>query len=256
MHYAYLIIIVLILIFLFYICYAYYYDKNLKYISLYMDKTYQKNKSKINHVPKIIIQTYHDKSKIPSKVYHNIKKYAPEYEHIIYDDKECIEFLKENYNDLVVNRFKSFKEGAHKADLFRYCYLYKFGGIYLDIKINLIKPLSKIFTDNKLYTVSSIFKGTIFQGIICTPPNNPIFKVLINKILNTSNFVLKLNYLTFTSHFYTEIMKHSKKDYKLFKEICNNNINQDLDYDRYGRKCAIYDKNERIFNTRYSDYPW
>uniref|UniRef100_A0A6C0DZ43 Uncharacterized protein n=1 Tax=viral metagenome TaxID=1070528 RepID=A0A6C0DZ43_9ZZZZ len=29
-------------------------------------------------IPKIIFQTYHDKSKIPQKVYDNIKKYAPD----------------------------------------------------------------------------------------------------------------------------------------------------------------------------------
>ena len=37
-------------------------------------------------IPKVIVSTYHDKSKIPSKVYENIKQYAPNYKHIIYND--------------------------------------------------------------------------------------------------------------------------------------------------------------------------
>ena len=48
-----------------------------------------KNKSSI---PKVIISTYHDKTKIPSKVYENINQYAPDYKHIIYDDNEVVLF--------------------------------------------------------------------------------------------------------------------------------------------------------------------
>ena len=55
-----------------------------------------------------IIQTYFDKSKIPKKVYDNIKKYAPEYNHIIYDDDDCINFLEKYYSKKIVDRFKFF----------------------------------------------------------------------------------------------------------------------------------------------------
>ena len=44
----------------------------------------------------------------------------------------------------------------------------------------------------------------------------------------------------------------------LFREFCNTELTKDIKYtDRYGHRCAIYDSNNnRIFETRYHDYPW
>ena len=124
-------------------------------------------------IPKVIIQTYHDKSKIPQKVYENIKKYAPNYKHIVFDDSQCIKFLKIYYGNKYVEKFNSFEKGAHKADLFRYCYLYKFGGIYIDIKTELVKNLDSIIQKNfNFYSVLSKNKNTVYQGIIITYKNN------------------------------------------------------------------------------------
>ena len=268
----YLILFVLV----FYGLYGVYYQKLLSNVTEKNKKLYLKNHSKIKETPRIIMQTYWDKSLIPQKVYDGIKKYCPKYKHIVYDDKDCIQFLQKNYGEEIVDKFNSMKNGAHKADLFRYCWLYKMGGVYLDIKIVLIKNIDEIFKDKtKLYTVlSSITNenkflsnitntGSVFQGIISTPPNNPIFKTLINKIIITSNYKLMFNYMLFTSHFFTEVNKtridqENFKNGYLFQEVCNGEINEDIkDRDKYGLKCAIYDKkDQRMFITRYSDYPW
>ena len=164
-------------------------------------------------IPKVIIQTYNNKSKIKNNVYENIKKYAPEY-------KECIEFLHRfditfkniktsNFN--IVDQFKSFKQGAHKADLFRYCYLYQYGGIYLDIKTELIKPLKNIFTqENTLYTVLSIITNSVYQGIIAVYPRNYMIGCLINQCIYSSRIKLIMNYQLFTKFFYKCISKDIK----------------------------------------------
>ena len=216
-----------------------------------------------------IIQTYFDKSKIPNKVYDNIKKYAPEYNHIIYDNDECIKFLKTYYTKKIVNRFKNLKKGAHKADLFRYCYLYIYGGLYLDIKTVLIKPISDIFTNKDIiYTVLSMTKyPSIYQGIIYTPPNKNIFKKLIYKIMNTDDEKLKEDYLLITKQFYHTVKKIIKRkklkvglnenkyylfiEKKLDKSHCENKL------DRYNLCTFIFNEdNEKVFKTRYNDFPW
>ena len=121
-----------------------------------------------NEIPKIIVSTYYDKNKIPQKVYDNIKEYAPNYKFKIYDDQEIALFLKKYYGKDVLNTFLTLHRGAHKADLFRYCYLYIYGGIYLDIKTKLIKNIDDIFNKPNVnfYTVLSMHKPTIYQGII------------------------------------------------------------------------------------------
>ena len=64
---------------------------------------------------------------------------------------------------------------------FRYCYLYKFGGVYLDIKTELIMNIDDIFYKNniELYTVMNKTNKSIYQGIIASKPNNPLFRKLM-----------------------------------------------------------------------------
>jgi mannosyltransferase OCH1-like enzyme len=222
-------------------------------------------------IPKVIHQTYHDKSKIPQKVYDNIQKYAPEYKHIIYNDQECINFLRTQYTQVHVDAFNSFKEGAHKADFFRYCLLYKLGGVYLDIKTELMQPLSTLFIDNYLYTVIAMDNISIYQGIIATPPKNPIFIELIDFMLNESKHPVE-DRLIFTKDFYNEILQHIKEsklsqgyieniengpDYFLFQEKkypaseCYDGI------DRHNVCVYVTDVHgSKVIKTRYSDYPW
>jgi mannosyltransferase OCH1-like enzyme len=241
-----------------------------KMSNILKENIYVKN-IKINpNYKKTIIQTYFDKSKIPQKVYNNINEYAPDYKHIIFDDKDCINFLEKYYSKEIVNRFNTLKKGAHKADLFRYCYLYINGGLYLDIKTILIKPVSEIFTNkNFIYSVISASDNkSIYQGIIYTPPHQEIFKVLIYKLVNTSNLKLHLDYLAVTKQFYQSIESEgnnsekikvglNKNKYYLFiekildKSHCFNKL------DRYNKCSFIFDKNnEKIFKTRYNNFPW
>jgi len=222
-------------------------------------------------IPKIIISTIHDKNLIPQKVYDNIKEFAPNYKYIIYDDNQIIDFFKRYYGENVLKTFQCLG-GAHKADLFRYCYLYIYGGVYLDIKTKLIKKLDDVFNkkDVQFYTCLSWFKGTIYQGIIATKPKNPIFLNLIDYIIKIEKPVKR--YFSFTRDFYKNVKILYKKNYLyngfykdplnkfnlyLFTEICSRDPTKCEDgLDRYNKCCHIYDNNEKVIKVRYSDYPW
>jgi len=226
------------------------------------------------NIPKIITSTYHKKNKIPDKVYQNIKKYAPNYQHQVFDDREINIFLKKNYDENVLLCFNQLK-GAHKADLFRYCYLYKKGGIYLDIKTELIKNLDQVFNigNTQFYTVLSggRYKNkTIYQGIIASVPNNPFFEKLIQYMVNLKKPVRQ--YQIFTTDFYNKLKEQylnpkdkllkpgfyqGDKNLYLFIEKCTTNKCDCYDgLDRYNRCCYIYNKQDKLIKTRYSDYPW
>ena len=157
---------------------------------------------------KTIIQTYYDKSLIPKRVYENIKTFVPEYKHVIFDDNECISFLEKHFPQKVANKFKNLELGPHKADLFRYCYLYINGGLYLDIKTVLIKPIREIFTnENFIYSVLSMNEGKVHQGIIFSPPKEKLFKILIDKFMKTNNKQIKNNYSIITQQFYDTVLE-------------------------------------------------
>jgi len=84
----------------------------------------------------VIYQTWHTKE-LPPKMgecVEKLKRDNPEFEHHLYDLKECREFIKNNFEKKVLKAYDSLIPLAYKSDLWRYCILYKKGGVYLDIK--------------------------------------------------------------------------------------------------------------------------
>jgi len=75
-----------------------------------------------------------------------IKNLNPGWEHRLYDDKECSDFIKEHYGTDMQNLYKRINPsyGPARADLFRYLLIYKIGGVYLDMKSTTTKPLSEV----------------------------------------------------------------------------------------------------------------
>jgi len=87
-------------------------------------------------IPLHIYQTWHTK-KLPPKMkecVEKLKKDNPEFEHHLYDIEDCRKFIGKHFDKEVLNAYDKLKPFAYKADLWRYCVLYKKGGIYLDIK--------------------------------------------------------------------------------------------------------------------------
>ena len=141
-----------------------------------------------SEIPLLLFQTYKDKDKIPDEVYENIDKFASEYKHIILDDKDSEEFFSIYFEPIVLQTFKEMKLGAHKADLLRYCLLYIYGGVYMDIHKELLVPLSEIVTlKNAIYSIFTHTRDHISQGFISTPSRHPLFLSLIQYIVDTGN---------------------------------------------------------------------
>jgi hypothetical protein len=221
--------------------------------------------SEMTEIPKVLFQTYMDKSRIPQEVFDNVTQFAKEYLHVIYDDKESLQMIQDYYTDSVTEIFHLL-QGPHRADLIRYCYLYLFGGIYMDIKTELIKPLSEIFTSNVLYTVLSYGDAHIHQGIIAVKPRHPLFLELIQHMVNIK---IPSHYHEFTNYFLYQIKKDTdgkivqglnqgnKYKYFILKENCSNDASQCHDgLDRYQLCCYVYENELPVIKTRRSSYPW
>lgn len=223
-------------------------------------------------IPNRLFQTYHTKSQIPIYISDNIKKYATNYEYVLYDDNQAIDFLIKYFDKRIVDRFNNLKLGAHKADLLRYCYLYIYGGIYLDIKIILIENLDSIFTNKSyFYTCISYDDHTIHNAIIASKPRNKIFLKLIWYIVNIPIYYINYYYLSICRDLYIQIqddlVKKSKlneglnlgksQNYYLFQEKIKNKIDSECTkLDRYGLCANIYDKEKKIFIGRDPEFPW
>lgn len=87
-------------------------------------------------IPFNVFQTWKTKN-LPPKMNDCVTKLQiqnPEFNFYLFDDEDCRAFIKENFSEDVLFSYDKLIPGAYKADLWRYCVLYKRGGIYLDIK--------------------------------------------------------------------------------------------------------------------------
>jgi mannosyltransferase OCH1-like enzyme len=112
-----------------------------------------------------------------------IKKLNPRFNYRLYDDDDCYEFIKNNFSENILHAYNKLKPGAYKADLWRYCILYKYGGIYLDIKYVPLNNFRFINLTEKEHWVLDINKQNIYNALIVSLPENSILMKAINQIV-------------------------------------------------------------------------
>ncbi len=146
-------------------------------------------------IPKVIYLTYKTKD-IPASVINNFKKVYPEYEIKIYDNNDCIEFLNKDFGQEYVDVFNFIKDGPIKADFWRVCILYKYGGIYSDIDVVPIKNIDEILLpDTTFLTCICSFFKFITPHFIVSAPNHIVLKMCIDKYLDFYRTKKQYSYL-------------------------------------------------------------
>jgi hypothetical protein len=143
--------------------------------------------SVIQAIPRIIIQTNQGKE-IPIKMHQaieTIRKQNPEYTHVYYDDERARTFLLEEYGERYLKAYDDLVPGAYKADYFRYAFLCKRGGVYLDTGMVSVKPLRDVIkpTDQFLAPEDDGCGG-IYNAFICSVPNHPVIQKCLDTCLH------------------------------------------------------------------------
>jgi mannosyltransferase OCH1-like enzyme len=139
----------------------------------------------IFEIPANIFQTWESK-KIPTLMFQSILsiiKNNPNFRYYLFDDQDCLKFIKENFNKDILEAYDNLIPGAYKADLWRYCILYKMGGIYIDIKYRPINGFRLYNLLEKEHWVLDIDGKKIYNAIIVCKPGNQILLNAINKIV-------------------------------------------------------------------------
>jgi mannosyltransferase OCH1-like enzyme len=130
---------------------------------------------------------------IKSIIYNNINV-NPDYNYYLYDDYDCRNFIYNNFDFDVLYAFDKLIPGAYKSDLWRYCVLYINGGIYMDIKFKIIKPLHTYVKKDTIIFVKDILGDNIYNAVMIASPKLEIFKHAINEIVHN----VKNNYYGIT----------------------------------------------------------
>lgn len=75
----------------------------------------------------------------------SIKDFYGTDEYHLYSGEELEKIIKDNFDTDVYKSYKKLKPYACKADLARYCLLYLYGGLYVDLNTRFINPLDENF---------------------------------------------------------------------------------------------------------------
>jgi len=149
-------------------------------------------------IPKIVHLTWYSKT-LPN-IFENIiqhnKKLNTDFEFKLWCEKpgppEIDNLLQNDYPDLY-EIFLKCKYGVQKADIARIVFLYHFGGIYMDLDILTLKPLSELidFKTNIAYLgmepseqTTKVFNNPniICNAFMISPPKHPLFEKAIKNI--------------------------------------------------------------------------
>jgi len=220
-------------------------------------------------IPKLIFKTsWQTINNFPEEMQNALKdtiNLNPGYQIYYFDDTDCNNFMK-NFGPSEYSAYNKLIPSAFKSDLFRYCILYKYGGIYSDIGHVMKKSFNTIIGDSNLVIVKDkpkkIYWG-IHNALICVTKENQFIKALIYKVMeNVNNNYYGENQLDVTG----PIMM-GKVFQCYYYDKCNSNLNEKylteknkikilyylLKKDAVSGYIADY-KNEEILTTKFNNY--
>ena len=163
-------------------------------INLYLNKIDFFSIPKKNKIPYILFKTG-PFDKIPTEILQVIQKSANKLNsnYYYFNDKSCEYFIKKYFPCSVFEAYNNLIPTAYKADLWRYCVLYKYGGIYGDLTQELMVnyDVNKNNVDMILVKDRPVCnsKNNIQISFIAVKPNNNFIKYVIDNV--TSNILSK-----------------------------------------------------------------
>jgi hypothetical protein len=173
-------------------------------------------------IPKVIFQT--SKEPIEDYVVNMIRKKSAGWEYKHFTDQDILAYFEANPMPEFSNITLQFQrlKGAHKADLFRYYYIYLEGGVFLDSDAMIQMDMDILAADCDFFSVNSTcVDKSIFQGFIGAVPKNEIMYLALKHAYTVNPADLTDNYHMLVRELHTIVF--SKKfdcEIKLFTEKC------------------------------------
>ena len=241
-----------------------YYNENITNI---IDGPFPNTTPKNIVIPLNIFTHWHTKDLKPGmlKAVNMMKETNPEFNFYLYDNDDCRAFIKKNFDKEVLIAYDCLIPQAYKSDLWRYCILYIYGGVYYDIKFipvngfKLINIMDKehFVLENYISKPNTDYPG-IFNGLIISKPNNIILKDTINQIVEN----VKIKYYGNIPVEPTGPFLLSKK-YKSYERY--NNIDIFIDFKNWPQYLVMYNhyiilqiyenyREEQNYNKKHKDY--
>jgi mannosyltransferase OCH1-like enzyme len=117
------------------------------------DQTVANSQAAYRAIPNRVFSTARH-TRVPRKMALEVRKFRrrnSDFEFILFNHKQMTRFTEKNFQDkLILDAFTSTNIGVVKSDIFRYCYAYIYGRIYLDLTKHFNLKLRKIFPNDEV----------------------------------------------------------------------------------------------------------
>lgn len=140
-------------------------------------------------VHQILINSTNTLPKLPKYIQFcqsQIKKLYPNCQYYLYSGEEIEKIIRDNFPKNIINSYHQLKPYAYKSDLARYCLLYLYGGLYIDISLLCVNSLDlknkNFFAFRDLSELSDPW-WAVNNSIIYSKPKSNIMKTAIDLIL-------------------------------------------------------------------------
>jgi hypothetical protein len=110
-------------------------------------------------IPRVVHQTFPTRD-LPEDLARNLaaaRAMNPGWDFRLYDDAACAAYIAEAYGADMLRLYHRISPlyGAARADLFRYLLVYREGGMYLDVKSRITRPLDDVLRADDAYVLSN-----------------------------------------------------------------------------------------------------
>jgi hypothetical protein len=176
----------------------------------------------VTGLSKTLYQTYRqDDTKIADI---NTRALPKEFTRKFLDDDDCEEYIRKMLGKVALDHYKSLELGAHRADFFRYILLFFEGGVYLDMKSCLLRPLMDILEHCDGCSLVSCIGSNgkhIHQGQIMCSKYHPLLHGAMQQVMSTEPAMLSRRgkYLTFCNQMWEILLGQLREGRPYLKQF-------------------------------------
>jgi hypothetical protein len=121
----------------------------------------------------------------------------------------------------MIHHFRRLR-GPHRADLFRYYFLFLNGGVYVDGDFMLYQDFDAFYQEEDFISIQTYHKkvNALFNGFLVVRVGSPIMLEALDRLYHTSPRILRHHYLRVCEDLYEIVRKYIRSQkIKIYKEV-------------------------------------
>jgi mannosyltransferase OCH1-like enzyme len=132
-------------------------------------------------IPKLLHQTSKDGS-VPASCrgyQEKVRTLHPDWQYQLWSDQDNLQFVRDQFPDML-ELYQNLPKNIMRADVIRYLWMYRLGGLYLDLDFEMLRPFE--FLDKEVVLPWEIEGELVANAIIAAEPGHPFFKMVIDDL--------------------------------------------------------------------------